>query len=236
MAFEEKEMGDEDEFNQVAARIFQLKARTVGQLMSPLTSVPMAPTTATLADVRHLLSIHYVPFLPIYHRVQHNIVGVAYLRDLLRVEETKRVIDHARSPWFVTQKTSILDILEQFRRNNQSVAIAIDATGQSCGLLSLDDIVSQIFGPEAVQPPLPETPYLHIKRTLSGDMEVEEFNREFQAHLSHLEGETLSDLIVKSVDHFPVIGETVKLGSYLFTVLEPSLRGVKVLSVHTFQE
>ena len=236
MAFEEKERGDEDEFNQVAARIFQLKARTVGQLMSPLTQVQMAPTTATLADVRHLLSIHYAPILPIYHRVQHNIVGVAYLRDLLRVEDSKRVIDHARSPWFVTQKTSILDILEQFRRNSQSVAIVIDATGQSCGLLSLDDIVSQIFGPETEQPTLPETPYLHIKRTLSGEMEVEAFNREFQANLPHSEGETLSDLIVNSLDHLPVLGETVKLDSYLFTVLEPSLRGVKILSVHTFQE
>ena len=236
MAFEEKDRGEEDEFNQVAARIFQLKSRTVGQLMSPLTNVQMAPTSATIADVRHLLSIHYAPFIPIYHRVPHNIVGVAHLRDLLRVEENRRVIDHVRSPWFVAQGTSILDILEQFRRNNQSAAIVLDPSGQSSGLLSLDEILAQIFGPEAFQIAHAEIPYLHIDRTLSGEMDVASFNREFQSNLTHAPEENLSDLIVKGLDHPPAKGETVRVGTYIFTVIEPSLRGVKILSVHTLQE
>lgn len=239
MAFEEKEGGEEDEFYQLTARIFQLKSRTVAQFMTPLTSVQMAPSTASIADVRHLLSIHYAPFIPIYHRVTHNIVGIAYLRDLLRLEDIRHVIDHAKSPWFVAQGASILDILDQFRRNNQSVALVLDASGQSCGLLTLNEIVSQIFGAEQnLPPPSPEIPYLHIERTLSGDMEVEAFNREFQANLKHTEGEhteeeTLSEFFVRELDRFPAAGETLKIGSYLFTVVEPTLRGVKTLTVST---
>lgn len=236
LAFEEQGKGDEVEFNLIASRIFQLKARTVGQLMIPLAKVQMAPTSATLADVRHVLSIHYAPFVPIYHRVPHNIVGVAQLRDLLRIDESRHVIDHARSPWFVTQSTSILNILDQFRRNNQSVAIVIDASGQSCGVLTLDEILAQIFGSEASQPLQVEESNLHVERTLSGDMEVQAFNQEFQSNLPHAPGETLSDLIVQTLDHLPVHGETVKLSTYLFKVLEPTLRGVKTLSVSTFQE
>lgn len=236
MAFEDKEKGEEADFNLVAGRIFQLKARTVGQLMSPLSNAQMAPTSATLADVRHLLSIHYAPFLPVYHRVPHNIVGVAHLRDLLRSEENRHVIDLARSPWFVAQGTSILDIMEQFRRNNQSVAIVLDASGQSCGLLSLDEILAQIFGPEEKQLNQAAAPFLHLERTLNGDMEIALFNREFQSNLPFSPGDTLSDLIIQRLDHLPVQGETVKFGSYLFTVVEPSLRGVKTLTVHTFQE
>jgi CBS domain containing-hemolysin-like protein len=216
----------------VAARIFQLKARTVGQLMAPLTSVQMAPTSATPLDIRHLLSIHYAPFIPVYHRVPHNIVGVAYLRDLIRIGDGERVVDHVRSPWFVPESASVLEILDQFRRNNQSVAVVLDASGQSCGLLSLDEILAQIFGPEASQPPA-EGPHLHIERTFSGDMDVADFNREFQSTLPHLQGETLSDLIVKHLDHLPSAGETIQITSFLFTVVEPSLRGVKTLTVST---
>ena len=236
MTFEEKEKGDEAEFNQVAGKIFHLKARTVEQFMSPLTNVQMASTSSTLADVRHLLSIHYAPFIPIYHRIPHNIVGVSHLRDLLRAEDTQRVVDYSRSPWFVSQGTSILDILEQFRRNNQSVAIVLDASGQSCGLLSLDEILAQIFGQEAFQPQQTKNSFLHLVRTLSGDMEVAAFNREFQSNLPFKTGETLSDLIIQNLEHLPVQDETVKIGSYLFKVVEPSLRGVKIISVHTFQE
>jgi len=233
MAFEEKEGGAEDEFNQAASRIFQLKNRTVGQLKTPLTSVPMAPTSATVADLRHLLSIHYSPFVPIYHRVPHNVVGVVYLRDLIQIEEGRRVVDHIRSPWFVAQDSSILEILDQFRRNNQIVALVLDASGQSSGLLTLDGILDQIFGPEPTQLMAADLPYLHIDRTLPGEMQVSAFNREFQADLPHQEGETLSDLILQGIDHFPVKGESVRVGSYLFTVVEPSMRGVKTLSVST---
>jgi magnesium and cobalt exporter, CNNM family len=237
MAFEEKERGGEEEFNKVAGRIFQLKTRTVGELMTPLAKVQMAPASATVADVRHLLSIHYVPIVPVYHRFPHNIVGVAYLRDFLRIDESRRVIDHARPPWFVTKGTSILDILEQFRRNNQSVAIVIDDSGQSCGLLSLDEIMAQIFGPEATeQAAAAASLHLHLERTLPGDMTVEAFNREFQANLPHAAEDTLSDLITESLDHLPVEGETVTMGPYLFTVQEPTLRGVKMISVRSFQE
>jgi len=146
------------------------------------------------------------------------------------------VVDHARSPWFVTQSTSILDILEQFRRNNQGAAIALDPSGQASGILSLDEIMAQIFGPETEQPSLTEAPDLYVARTLPGDMAVAQFNREFQAELSHGEGETLSDLILQSLDHLPAKGETARVGSFLFTVVEPSMRGVRILSVHTLQE
>ena len=199
--------------------------------MEPLAKVQMISSHASLADVRHLLSIDYAPFIPIYHRVPHNIVGVAYLRDFLRIEESRRVIDHARSPWFVAQATSILEILEQFRRNGQSVAVALNASGESCGILSLDSILAQIFGREASRESPLKTPFLHVERTLVGDMEVADFNREFQSDLTYLAGETLSDLIVKGLDHLPAKGETVRIGSFLFTVEEPSLRGVKTLTV-----
>ena len=77
---------------------------------------------------------------------------------------------------------------------------------------------------------------LHVERTLSGEMKVEEFNRQFFAQISCPPDETLSDLISKELDHSPVKGEEVRIDLFVFTILEPSLRGVKVLSVHTVTE
>lgn len=235
MAFEEKEEG-EDGFNQLAARIFQLKSKSAGEIMIPLERVQMVPSTATLAEVRHILSIHYTPLVPIYHRYPHNVVAIARLRDLLKMEEDRRILEHAHSPWFVSQNTSILDILEQFRRNNQSAAVILDASGQTIGILTLDDIVTQIFGKEAQSFSLERPTLLHVERTLSADMEALQFNTEFHADLKANPGETLNDLILKAVDHLPAKGESVRLDAYVFTVLEPSMRGAKLISVRTFQE
>lgn len=235
MAFEEKGEG-EDEFSNVVGHIFQLKTRTAKELMTPLSQVQMVSSFHTLAEVRHHLSVHYEPFVPIYHRTSSNIVAMAHLSDLLRCAEHKRVIESARSPWFVTTSSSILDILDQFRRNNQIVAVILDSFGQAVGLLTLDQILSQIFGKEEDSEGATEPPSLHIERTLLGEMKIEEFNQQFQAKLKCSEEETLSDLICKELDHPPAKGETVRIEPFVFTILEPSLRGVKLLSVQSVQE
>jgi len=235
MAFQENEEG-EDEFNEIVNHIFQLKNLTAGQLMTPIEKVQMVPSQSTLADVRHHLSVHYAPIVPVYHRHPHNIIAIAYLRDLLRLDEKKQIMEQTRSPWFVTRDTSVLQILEQFRRNNQSAAVILDPSGQACGLLTLDQILSEIFGEEEALIASEPEPPLYVERTLSGEMSVAEFNRQFETKLPQEDGNTLSDLILSELGHLPVKGETLRIGDFEVTVDEPTLRGVKVLSVRSISD
>lgn len=232
MAFEEQEEG-EDEFTGVLRQIFQLKNQTAKELMIPLSQIQMIASFHSLAEARHNLSVHYEPFIPIYHRSCSNIVAIAHLRDLLRCDENRKVIECSRSPWFVTESTSILNILEQFKRNNQIVAIILNSLGEALGLLTLDHILAQIFGKEQLLSEESESRFFHVERTLAGDMKVELFNEQFQSKIPCVKEDTLSDLIVRELDHSPVKGETIRIDSFVFTILEPSLRGVKILSVHT---
>lgn len=234
MAFEDKEAGT-DEFNAAVSQIFLLKNLTAGQLMIPLAKVQMVSSSATLADVRHILSVHYAPMIPIYHRYPQNIVAIATLRDLLRLMPHKKVIDSARSPWFVTRDTSILQLLQQFRRNNQSTAVILDPSGHAAGILTLDQILAEIFGEES-QSAVGEEMSHYIERTLSGDMSISEFNKQFEARLSEGKGDTLNDLILSELGHLPVKGESVRIGDLEFTIDEPTLRGIKTLSVRSIQE
>jgi CBS domain containing-hemolysin-like protein len=234
MAFEEQEEG-KDEFNAAVGQIFQLKNLNAGQLMIPLEKVQMVPSHASLAEVRHLLSVHYAPMIPIYHRTPHNIVAIAHLRDLLRLEDTKRIIDSARSPWFVTRDTSILQLLQQFRRNNQSIAVILDPSGEAAGILTLDQILAEIFGEEAQISSQEEMGH-YIQRTLSGDMSVSEFNQQFEANLPEGRGDTLSELIQRELGHLPVKDEVIRIMDLEFTINEPTLLGIKTLSVRSVQE
>ncbi len=234
MAFEETESGT-DEFNAAVSQIFQLKNLTAGQLMIPISQVQMAPSNATLEEVRHMLSVHYTSMVPIYHRYPHNIVAIANLRSLLSLEEGKKVIDSASSPWFVTRDTSILQLVQQFRRNNQSTAVILEPSGQAAGILMLDQILSEIFGEESRGIIMEEVGH-YIERTLSGEMSISEFNQQFQTHLPEGKGDTLSDLILSQLDHFPVKDEMVRIRDLEFTIDEPKLRGIKTLSVRSIQD
>jgi putative hemolysin len=232
--FEAQEFA-KDEFNAIVNGVFQLKSLSASQLMQPLLNVPLFPTTATVDAVRSQFQRSYIPFFLIYHRSEANIVSIVALRDLFPLSGHQKIALQGKSPWFVAKETSILQILDQFRRNNQSVAVILETTGEACGILTLDQIVDAIFGPEEPgSTTAVETNF--IDRTLEGSMLVSEFNRQFNGNLPDGNNQTLGDLVLSSVDHPPSRGETFRIGRYEITVLEPSLKGAKLLNICTFQE
>jgi putative hemolysin len=229
-AFEDREEG-ENEFNNMVSSVFRLKNLIASQVLKPLSDVLMASSHATIAEVKAQLAERYVPLLPIYHRSRNNIVAIVHLRHLLGKPDSTRILDCSRPPWFITKDSSILQILDQFRRNNQVMAIVLDPSGQAAGILTLDQILEQILGEEKISHS--EIPQLYIERTLSASMLVSEFNQQFQAELEHEPSDTLNDLLLRGLEHSPAKGEIIRIDEFLFTVVEITLRGVKTVSVHT---
>lgn len=237
-ALEERETrGETEEFNTIAARIFSLRGKTAKDLMQPLTAIPMVPSICSISEMRLLLSSSYTPCLPIYHRNLQNIVAIAYPRDLLRLDENKRILEHARPPWFILENNPILEILKQFRRNNQSVAVVLNRAGHAVGILTLDEIVDEIFGQSDEWPAfaeiVPRTHHIVVDRSFPADMLIVDFNKQFNVHLSSEGTETLEELITHHLGHLPTKGESVHIDQFELTVEEASLLGAKTIAIRT---
>jgi putative hemolysin len=229
---------DHEEFNTVVTHIFSLKNRTAKEVMRPLRSVQGVPSICTVAEMRSLLTTHYSAFVPIYHKSPENIVAIAYPRDMLRQAENKKIRDYARPPWFITETDSIMAILRQFRRNNQSVAIVLNDKGLATGILTLDEIVDGIFGQAdswmSIEDTLLQTPHhVVVDRTFPGDTKIADFNARYRVHLDGQGAETLSELVVQLLGHPPAVGESVKVDQFELTVEEASLLGAKTISIRT---
>lgn len=228
---------NKEEFNTVTANIFSLKNKTAKELIKPLNSVQLIPSICTLGEMRGLLTSTYSSFLPIYHRRPENIVGIAYPRDFLRLKDNEKVRSHARPPWFITENTSILQILKQFRKNNQSVAVVLNEAGLAIGILTLDEIVDEIFSQKddwsSIADIAPRTHHVVVDRAFPGDMLIADFNRQFHVHLENNGVETLSELVTKILGHSPAKGETIHIDQFELTIEETSLLGARVISVRT---
>jgi putative hemolysin len=226
-----------EEFNTVTANIFALKNKIAKELMQPVKAVQMIPSACTVGEMRNTLTAEYTPYLPIYHRSPHNIVAIAYPRDLLRLTENKRVRDYARSPWFITENNSVLQILRQFRRNNQSIAVVLNEAGLAVGILTLDEIIDEIFGQTdirmSVGEMVPRAHHVVVDRTFPGDMRIEDFNRQFHVHLEAHGAETLEELVALALGHPPGKGESVRIDQFELTVEEASLLGAKMIAIRS---
>ena len=226
--------GTED-FNTIVAHIFALRDKHAGQVMEPIRPLHMLPSSATVGHMRHIMRNSNLPYLTLFHQRPSNVVGIVFPRDLIRAADTELVRRHARPPWFITKNSRIIEVLGQFRRNKQSLAVVLDSKGRAVGTLSLDAVLQEIFGRverESSDPLTPDSPDTHrvVERTISGDMTIAEFKEEFDIDVATEHG-TMSQLLTKVLGHTPDAGEFIVLPPLKLLVKETTLTGAKTISV-----
>lgn len=237
--FEEKEK--DFDISKTISNIFSLKNLFAKQLMVPLSVIKMVISEFTIVQTKSLFQKDYFPFFLIYHQNMQNIIAIATPRDLLEADPNELIKNHAHPPWFISEKSTVLEILKQFRRNNQSVAIILDSTGKAQGVITIDMILEQIFGrapskiaDEKTRLITKAAKQIFIEKTLSGDMLILDFNKKFKANLP-TNFETLGDLINSILEHHASEGEVIHIESFEFIVKEASLFGIKKVLVRTMK-
>lgn len=227
---EESGRRETQDFNVITQNIFRLRHRTADQILLPLHVFPRLPSNATIAQMKNLIKKTHADFVLIYYQDYTHIVGIAFPRDLVRSPDTRRIRDYTKQPWFVTQTTPLTQILHQFQRNNQSLAIILDQHGQAKGVITLNDLLSEIFGETKVTTSKDKSPFI-LERSFSAELTVKEFYEQFEVQLDEDETLTLSDLMEKKLGHIPELGETIFIDPFEISAKETSLLEVKSVVV-----
>jgi putative hemolysin len=226
--------GQKEDFNVIVSNIFKLREKEAVRMMEPLNSVQMLPSNSTVAQMQKLIQESPQTFVPIYHQTIQNIVAIATPRDLIRAPDNRKIRDYARPPWFITRNTKATQIINQFRSNKQRVAIVLDDKGHAIGILSLDDLIEEIFGEyNRYRRQIEKPRKLLIDRTFSGEMRIADFNAKFGAKIDAKGNETLAELVSQEIGHHPEVGESIFIDPYEITVKETSLLEIKSVNIRT---
>ncbi|MCB1117435.1 MAG: HlyC/CorC family transporter [Chlamydiia bacterium] len=217
------------DFEAASAQIFKLKAKSAKELMQPLDEVNLVSDEITVEAIQSELS----GCVPIYHKNMRNITGLIYPRNLLRADAKAPLAHYSRSPWFIAESTSILDIVRQFRTNNQTLAIVLDLSGLAIGVLALDTIINEIFGSLESAFPQDKSSNIVIERTFSGDTLISKINAALHIQLPDDGEDTLNDLLISLLGHPPAKGESLRLERLELKVLETSLLGARTVLIKT---
>lgn len=221
---------DSANFNEITQNIFRLRHKTANDILLPLHVFPRLPSNATVAQMKEQIKNTNADFVLIYYKKYTHIVGIAFPRDLVRSADSKRIRDNTKQPWFVTETTELPAILQQFQRNNRSVAIILDSKGQAKGLITLNDLLSEIFG-ESKDLIKKEKSSFIMERTFSGETTVQEFFKQYNFKLDDDVSLTLSDLMEKKLGHIAETGEAVFIEPFELCAKETSLMEVKSIIV-----
>jgi len=87
--------------------------------------------------------------IPVYRENLDNIIGVLYIKDLLpQLQNTDEYnwLSLIRKPYFVPESKKIDDLLKDFQQKRVHVAIIVDEFGGTSGMVTMEDILEEIFG------------------------------------------------------------------------------------------
>lgn len=221
---------EEQDFNVIATNIFSLSATSADQVCLPLDQVTMLPSTANVKDLRRKIKNTDMEFIPVYHKVRKNVIGIALPKDFVNKRPDDALIHNLHSPWFITAKSKLIRILKEFRDNRSSVAVVLNSSGEPMGILSLSAIFNILFNTTNIAQLKPKTVSV-IERTFPGNTPLEDLQKELGIELTRYGVETLAQLVLQLLDTPAEIGTSVITDNLLLEVKEVSLYGIKSVSI-----
>ncbi|BAE81378.1 hemolysin [Chlamydia felis Fe/C-56] len=221
---------EEQDFNVIATNIFSLSATSAEQVCQPLDQVTMLPSTANVKDLRRKIKSTDMEFIPVYHKVRKNVIGIALPKDFVNKSPEDSLIHNLHSPWFITAKSKLIRILKEFRDNRSSVAVVLNSSGEPMGILSLSAIFNILFNTSNIAQLKPKTVSV-IERTFPGNTPLKDLQKELGIELTRYGVETLAQLVLQLLDTPAEIGTSVITDNLLLEVKEVSLYGIKSVSI-----
>ena len=159
--------------------------------------------------------------IPIYEGKMDNIIGVLYLKDILFLKnrdlQLKSIL---RKPYFVPETKSADQLFHEMRKINVHLAVVVDEYGGIEGVVSMEDILEEIFGDILDK----KDALLSMKKIssksmkISGRLSLDDFNEIFESKLNDDLNVTIAGYILGKVGKIPKKGEVFTFDGFEFFV------------------
>lgn len=229
------EVDDEMKIFQNALDFPDLKVR---DCMVPRTEINAVPYDCTADELQQKFVESGNSKILIYKEDIDHIVGYIHTLELFRAREKWH--DHIRQMPFVPETMAAQKLMQIFLGQKKSIGVVVDEFGGTSGIVSLEDIVEEIFGD--IEDEHDNTNYI-AKQTadgdyiLSGRLEINKANELFNLGLPDSgEYKTISGLILHAYQSFPKLNEVVKVGKYHFKIVKKTMTKIEVVRLHVAEE
>ncbi len=228
---EKTEVDSEIEIFQNALEFTDTKAR---EIMVPRTEMAAIEIHDQVQELRELFVKTGYSKILVYQNSLDDILGYVHSFDLFKKPKTIKSI--LKPVEFVPETMFVKDILNLLTKKRKSIAIILDEYGGTSGLITIEDIVEELFGEiedehdddETLTEKIIEQNVYHFSTRL----EVSYLNEQYKLNI--LESEyysTLGGFIVNATSEIPEKGEVIEIENFRFTILEASNTKIEMVQL-----
>ncbi len=159
--------------------------------------------------------------IPIYESSMDNIIGILYIKDFLIIKGTQNHIKGIlRKPYFVPETKFAAQLFHEMREAHSHIAIVVDEYGGVEGLISMEDILEEIFGDILDK----KDALLSLKKIsphaikISGRLSLEDFNEVFKTDIQDDLCVTIGGYLLRKLGRIPCKGEQYTGNDLTYTI------------------
>ena len=227
-ASDNSQIDDEVRIFQNALEFSDTKVR---DCMVPRTEICAVEKSSSLSDLKNIFIESGKSKILVYDNDIDHIIGYIHSLELFRNPNDWH--NHIRTMPFVPETMSARKMMQTFLQQKKSLGVVIDEFGGTSGIISLEDIVEEIFGD--IEDEHDNTNYIAQKvdeneYVLSGRLEIEKANELLGLDLPESEEYvTVSGLILHQYQSFPKLNEIIRFGHFEFKIIKNTTTKIELV-------
>lgn len=174
----------------------------------------------------------------IYRETIDNIIGYVHSYELFKKPERIKSILLPVS--IIPETIAANKILEELIKKNRSIALVVDEYGGTAGMVTMEDVIEEIFGEIQDEHDLKDISNRQVSDKefeLNGRAEIDFLNEEFRLNLPESEEyETLGGYIISQIQDIPGKGDVIRMGNFVVTVEEVSNTKIEMVRLKVMGE
>ncbi len=227
-----------EEENEVDTKIFhnalEFKQVKVRDCMIPRTEITAIEIEEGIEGLKKVFIESGHSKVLVYKETLEEVVG--YCHSLALFKKPKDIQSILTSIPIVPEAMPANDLMLKFSKERKSLAIVVDEFGSTSGLVSMEDVMEQIFG--EIQDEFDDTEDWIEKRLdehtfiLSGRHEIDYLNEKYNWNLPEGDYETLGGMLIHLYEDIPAVNEVITLSAFQFqimTVTDARIDTIKVI-------
>jgi CBS domain containing-hemolysin-like protein len=191
----------------------------VREVMVPRPDMRAVEVQSTVSEALGVAMAAGYSRLPVYSRNIDDLLGVAYVKDLVRAEREghrdESVGNFVRQAHFVPETKRVSRLMREMQERKYHLAIVVDEYGGTAGLVTLEDLIEELVGEIVDEYDIEEPPVERMgdgELSVSARLDVDEMGELVHAELPEGEWDTVGGLFINLLGRVPNEGESVEAG------------------------
>lgn len=233
-----KEAGiiEEDEKEMINS-VFELSDTLVREVMVPRPDIISLPINTELDQLLEFVGNDGHSRFPVYDDDIDKAVGILYVKDILmKLEEIKKSYDLfklLRAPFFVPETKKLDELLREFQKRKQHMALVVDEYGGVSGLVTIEDLLEEIVGEIVDEYDHEEQkPLVELEKgvySIDARFSISDLEEELGCKFDYEDSETVGGFVLEKLGRIPQKGEVFHESTGTFKVTET--KGNRILKV-----